>query len=204
MTENQERFTQVPNKVLENIHKAKLNGTQRNIIDIVWRYTYGFRRNEHELSISFIAKAIHGSYRVIQRELNKLIEMKIIIVNAEATFNSSRTISFNENVNSWLISNLTTNQSPHDNIVSSQQNSVKGHDQSVSKVTTNQSPKKESKEIKESSANSLEDEKNKSKTSTNEEVEANFEKLWKLYPSKKGKGQVSNTKKKEKIGRAHV
>lgn len=134
-------YTRIANEILEQIHKAKLNGTQRNIIDIVWRYTYGFQRKEHDLSVSFIANAIQGNYRVIQRELNRLIEMNIIIVKAEATFKTSRVIAFNKNVNSWAISNLTTNQSPHDKKVES------GHDQSVSKVTTNQSPKKESKEI---------------------------------------------------------
>lgn len=184
-------YTRVANEILEQIHKAKLNGTQRNIIDIVWRYTYGFQRKEHDLSVSFIANAIQGNYRVIQRELNRLIEMNIIIVKAEATFKTSRVIAFNKNVNSWVISNLTTNQSPHDKKVES------GHDQSVSKVTTNQSPKKESKEIyKESSSNFSKTEKPKPKSNDNLYNE-NFEKLWKLYPNKKGKAQVSNTKKKE-------
>jgi hypothetical protein len=41
---------------------------------VVWRYTYGFNRKQHELSQNFIAEATGLHKKQIQRELNNLIK----------------------------------------------------------------------------------------------------------------------------------
>ena len=48
-------FTRIANEILEHIAKAKLNGTQYAIILTIWRYTYGFQRISHEMSLGFMA-----------------------------------------------------------------------------------------------------------------------------------------------------
>lgn len=96
-------YSKIRNEVLESIYKLKLNGTQFKIIMVIWRFTYGFQRQEYQLSETFIAKAIETDKRQTRRELNELIRINIIKVIKEATFNTTRIISFNENYDSWSI-----------------------------------------------------------------------------------------------------
>jgi phage replication O-like protein O len=94
-------FTRVANEILEAIAKIKLNGTQFRILMIVWRYTYGFSRKEHELSINFLCDATGIIKRQIQKELKVLMEMGVLIEARAATFTDSRIIGFNKNYEAW-------------------------------------------------------------------------------------------------------
>ena len=89
-------YTKIADQILENTAKLKLNGTQLRIILIVWRYTYGFDRTETELSVTFIAKALGITKRPVQRELNALIQMGVLIEKSIPSFNSTRVIAFNK------------------------------------------------------------------------------------------------------------
>lgn len=92
-------FTQLANVLLEKVSSAKLNGCQHAIILQVWRYTYGFKRKEHELSAGFLARATGYNQRQIQRDLIVLVERNIII---QRVINGiSRTLSFNKNFDKW-------------------------------------------------------------------------------------------------------
>lgn len=94
-------YTRVANELFENIGRFSLNGCQRGIIDQVWRYTYGFKRKEAVLSISFIANALGKSKSHVDRELTALIERNIIqVVNDEP--NRTRVLSFNKEFSTWI------------------------------------------------------------------------------------------------------
>lgn len=98
-------FTKIANKIIEALAKMPLNGTQRRIIDVIIRFTYGFNRKEHDFSINFLIKAMslkNTQYKQICRELRTLIDMKILIEESEPTKNSSRCLSFNKNYDLWL------------------------------------------------------------------------------------------------------
>ena len=104
-------YTPVANEILDKIITLKLNGTQYKIIILLWRYTYGFSRKEHELSETFVSKATGVHKSQIHKEMNRLIEMKIVAVERESTFSEPRLLSFNKNYDEWyqkdyLVSNL--------------------------------------------------------------------------------------------------
>ena len=69
-------FTRIANEILEAMATTDLNGTQRRILDVIFRQTYGFQRKQHELSLSFISKATKIHEKQIQRELSVLIKKK--------------------------------------------------------------------------------------------------------------------------------
>ena len=97
-------FTRIADAILEKLAKTKLNGTQFRILMIVWRSTYGWQKKEHELSEGYLSKATGIHKQQIKRELKNLIEMEIIQVVKEPTFNSGRVLSFNKNyVNSTQV-----------------------------------------------------------------------------------------------------
>jgi len=90
-------YTRIADTILEKVAKTKLNGTQFRILMIVWRSTYGWQKKEHELSLSYLATATKLDKRQLQRELNKMIDMKILTEVKPPSFNTSRVIGFNKN-----------------------------------------------------------------------------------------------------------
>jgi phage replication O-like protein O len=94
-------FTRVANELLEVVAYQKFNGTQSRIILTLWRYTYGFSRKEHDLSLTFISRATGIHKQQVKKEMDKLIENKVILVTEESTYNTSRKIKFNKDYSQW-------------------------------------------------------------------------------------------------------
>jgi phage replication O-like protein O len=174
-------YTKISNEILNILAVTNLNGTQRRILDVVFRYTYGFNRKNHKMSVTFISSATKLNNRNVKRELNNLIDMKIIIIVKEATFSSSRVISFNKDFNTWLLNEHQGANIPPGDKADTQP----GGELDTSpggELTTQEIKYKEN--IKENSTSTL--------------YNDLFEDLWKLYPNKKGKSAVSK-KSKESI-----
>lgn len=94
-------YTRIANEVLEAIYSADLNSTQLKIVLAVIRYTYGFNRKEHNMSLSFISKATGITRRYVSTELSRLIERRIILITKEHTDTSSRMLKFNKHYEQW-------------------------------------------------------------------------------------------------------
>lgn len=92
-------YTTIANEILEQIARIKLSPTQYRLIFIIWRYTYGFKRKEHDLSLSFLSQATGCDKRQIQRELKELEERKVII--QKVTSGKGRKLSFNKYYSQW-------------------------------------------------------------------------------------------------------
>lgn len=123
-------YTRTANELLDHLMKAKLNGTQHSIIYCIIRNTYGFQRKSHAMSLSYISKATGCHKDLVKRELDKLIEWKIVKVFKEATFNDSREIGINKDVLVWVVQVETKGRQ------SANQSTVV---QSVAEQSTNQS-----------------------------------------------------------------
>jgi phage replication O-like protein O len=94
-------YTPIANEILEQIAKIKLSPTQYRIIFVIWRYTYGFNRKAHDLSLGFLNKATGCEKRHLQRELKELEEMNIIKQNIKN--GRSRAVSFNKHYDKWVV-----------------------------------------------------------------------------------------------------
>jgi len=99
-------YTKVANEILEMLAITKLNGTQLRILLIIFRYTYGFHRKEHNLSLAFLSNATSCDKRQVQRELKELEKLNIITQNIKS--GSYRKISFNNNYKTWLTAGKNT------------------------------------------------------------------------------------------------
>lgn len=99
---NGENYTRISNEILEEIAKAKLNGTQYAICLVVWRYTFGFHRCEHDLSIGFISEATGLTSRAVKKELKNLIDKKVLLVTKENTNSQPRRLKFNKDCDQWV------------------------------------------------------------------------------------------------------
>ncbi|MDF9845116.1 MULTISPECIES: replication protein [unclassified Paenibacillus] len=96
-------FTSIAHEILEQVARQRFNGIQRSIIDIIWRYTYGFKRKSHQLATGFIAEAIDADLKGVKVELAKLIAWKVVLVVKEGHGARPRTLSFNKNYEQWLV-----------------------------------------------------------------------------------------------------
>jgi phage replication O-like protein O len=92
--------TRIANEIIEQISKADLNGTQMRIVLVIWRYTYGFRRKKHEISLAFMAEAINSTKSHVDKELTTLIDRKIVSVVGIGP-RRGRVLSFNKNYDEW-------------------------------------------------------------------------------------------------------
>ena len=59
--------------------------------------------------MSFISNSTGAHKQQIKRELDRLIQTKVLIEKSEPTFNRSRVIEFNKNYDEWLISRQSAN-----------------------------------------------------------------------------------------------
>lgn len=131
-------FTRIANDIFEQMAKTKLSPIQYRILFVIWRYTYGFNRKEHEFSLSFIGTATEYDQRQLQRELIKLEQRKIIVQKVKR--GKPRIISFNKNHDEWLESEAIGS--------STIGNSTKGTIGKVTKGTIGNSTKEERKNLK--------------------------------------------------------
>lgn len=147
MPQIEDGYTRLANEILENIMKASLNGTQFRIVMAVWRYTYGFQRKEHDLSLTFLAKAIDASRGQVDRELTALIDRKIIIVVGTGG-RGSRVITFNKNHSEWIDRPLNSGLSANPSTVLSSTVSTEPSSTSRTKKESNKENKKETRQPK--------------------------------------------------------
>jgi phage replication O-like protein O len=96
-------YTKIANEILERMALTKLSPTQFRLILVIWRYTYGFNRKDHEMSLSFLAEATGIHKQRVKQELDKLIESNVIIVTEEGTFSKSRKLAFNKDYDTWRL-----------------------------------------------------------------------------------------------------
>lgn len=101
--QDDERFTKYPNDVLEHVMKCKFNGTQSSILLAIVRFTYGFHRTSHEMSVAFIAQATNLNQAQVKRELKKLIDARVVIVIQETDNNKPRNIAINTKLEQWEV-----------------------------------------------------------------------------------------------------
>ncbi len=96
-------YTRIANEIMDQVAKAKFNGSQFRIIFAVLRYTYGFNRKSAEMSISFISEATGLPERHARKETNKLISGKVLIEYKKPTKTDSREIGLNKDYSEWII-----------------------------------------------------------------------------------------------------
>lgn len=179
-------YTRIANELLEEIPKLGFNGTQLSILIVVIRYTYGFQRKEHKLSLTFLAKATKKHKMHIQKELKNLIEMNVLTELAVPTFSGSRIVGLNKDVNSWeLVKTLTVSEI--DSVSQDGNTTVSELTNSTVSELTNQERKKEN--FKETVPDFH------PPAGTKKHYDEYFEKIWAAYPNKKGKSSVSAKQK---------
>lgn len=203
-------YTAVANEIFEQMAKIKLSPTQYRLIFIIWRYTYGFKRKEHNFSLSFFADSTGCDKRQIQRELKELCDRSIILQSSSGK--NGRLISFNKHYDQWVDETTNaligeTDDGEMDNGDSTNGNSANGDsangDSAIGETVNTTIGETTNSTIGETTNQEINIlNKNINKNNIVHEHENFFESIWRLYPNKKGKGKISDSHKSKlcKIG----
>lgn len=112
-------YTQISNEILEAVAGTKLNGTQLRILLVLWRKSYGYRKSECEISLSYLVKSTHSTKSALSREISKLKKMNIIFEIEAPNKRHVKVYKFNKNYDDWKPETLS-NQATDDYLIRQQ------------------------------------------------------------------------------------
>lgn len=96
-------FTRIANEILEAVQMYKFTLNELKIVMCVWRYTYGFQRKSHQLSLTFLMNHTGLGRTRINDSLKRLIELNVIEKLEQGRANSTNSYAFNKRYDSWKI-----------------------------------------------------------------------------------------------------
>lgn len=96
-------YTKISNEILEALAKIQLNGNSRRVLDVIFRKTYGYNKKSDRISLSQFVKYTNIDRTNICRAINKLKNMKLIIVIQNEDGN---TYQFQKNNDEWVVAKL--------------------------------------------------------------------------------------------------
>ncbi|WP_172369606.1 replication protein [Sporosarcina jiandibaonis] len=96
-------FTRIANEILEAVQMYKFTLNELKIVLCIWRYTYGFQRKSHQLSLTFIMNHTGLGRTRINDSIKRLIESNVIKKMEQGRANSTNSYMFNKHYNSWKI-----------------------------------------------------------------------------------------------------
>lgn len=161
-------YTTIANEILDHLYKQPLNGTELKVVMCILRYTFGFRRKSHKLSVSFIAKWGSCDVSSVKRALKHLRAMKIVICINDEKRGVTAELKLNKDYEQWKLTGgenatgLVAEMTPE-----------------LVAELPHKKRKKENKNIKTKYYDDF------------------FEKVWKSYPRKLNKSAVTQMAKKE-------
>lgn len=94
-------YITIVNSIFDHILKTDFTERELKIVLFIIRYTYGFNRKSHKMSLSFIAKGIGIQRSHVALVLNKLIEGNVVIEVVQNSKNSARVLELNKNYDEW-------------------------------------------------------------------------------------------------------
>lgn len=97
-------YTPIANELLEVIYRTGFTLTELKMLLLIMRYSYGFSKKSHELSITFISNGIGVSKRYVAASLKELIDKNVVIVYREHSKNKSRVLGINKDYDEWKYS----------------------------------------------------------------------------------------------------
>ena len=91
-------FTRIANEIFDALARTKMNGTQRNVIDVIFRKTYGFQKKFDYIPLSQFQNMTGITRAKICQAIKDLEIRKIILVDRNEVMTGYR---FNKNYDDW-------------------------------------------------------------------------------------------------------
>lgn len=121
-----ERYTRIANELLEATQMFKFTTNHLKIIMVVWRYTYGYDRNEHTFSLGFLQNTTNLTRARVSESLKGLIEKKVLLEIQKGGGRKAKVLSFNQNYGEWKIEKYASTSLQDDTSRSLQDDTSRG------------------------------------------------------------------------------
>lgn len=95
-------YVKIANELWQALIDYDLTAAQMKLIAVIIRETYGYNRKSKNLSVSYLAKAIHRDHRNTRRALIDLIDKKVVNEYGEYSARESREIGINKYYLEWV------------------------------------------------------------------------------------------------------
>ena len=183
-------YTAIANELLEAICNSGFSAMELKVILTIARFTYGYSQKENEMSLGFIANFMKYKDRAgVSRAVTRLIKSNVIRL--VGTHGQSRVLSLNKDYDTWNL-NCCRND-----------NCCQNDNRTVAKMTTEVLSKQQQILYKENLKENNKDIiytgccQNDNTTPKQDDFTEEFEKLWSMYPKKRGKNKISKKAVKE-------
>lgn len=114
-------FTPIAHEILEAMQMYKFTLNETKVIMCVWRFTYGFNRKSHELSLTFFMNHTGLSRTRINDSLKNLIECDVLLKTQQGSAKQTNSYSFNKNYEEWKIEKYSSFKDTSNEINTSEQ-----------------------------------------------------------------------------------
>jgi phage replication O-like protein O len=91
-------YTDIANDIMDHLCKLRIPGEARQVLDLIFRKTYGFSKKTDKISLSQFVEKTGLSKPHVCKALSTLSEMKLIITQKG---NDMNTYSFNKDYDQW-------------------------------------------------------------------------------------------------------
>lgn len=98
--QKEDGYTAIAHKLLEALARTRINGEARQILDVIFRKTYGFHKTEDEIALSQFCLATGLKKNSACRAIEKLVTMGIITVHEKV--NKAKLYKISKDYDKWL------------------------------------------------------------------------------------------------------
>lgn len=105
-------YTAIANELFEALCEIRINGEARQVLDVIFRKTYGFNKKEDRIALSQFVEKTKLKKPTVCKALNKLKEMNLIVVTQKG--NEDNIFKINKDYNTWkpLPKKITVKKEP--------------------------------------------------------------------------------------------
>lgn len=96
-------YTAIANEILEALAQITFRGCTRQVLDVIFRKTYGFHKKEDAIALSQFCKLTKASKRTVIYAIQELEAKNMIFVKKDGT--EANIYRFNKHHDTWLVQN---------------------------------------------------------------------------------------------------
>ena len=98
-------YTKISNELLEAIMQHKFSGLKLSVVLAIIRLTFGYQKTKCDLSITYLAKMVDGSYSKVAGAVRGLIKDSVLTECSPPNHTKKRVIGINQKRNEWSVPN---------------------------------------------------------------------------------------------------
>lgn len=96
-------YTRIANELLEAVQQYKFTLNEMKIVMCVWRFTYGFQRTSHAMSLSFFENHTGITRSRVNAALKELVEKNVLKKAEQGNAKASNVYEFNKHYGEWNV-----------------------------------------------------------------------------------------------------